>query len=221
MKKWKRRWLAGTLAVVMTCTALLTGGSAAFAASDGTGQVKKEAEGAGKSTEEHMEENKEEAKEGTVLEDLTLQQGEAFDIEKDFRGITLKDKETAVFQESLGEDGKKVEFDINRPGTCQCAYLIKPEKGEAYRLTRTVTVTPREARTTGADAGKKDTGSDEEGEADPKADPKPAPQAEEVPEEAKISEEGVFLAVVPAAMHNSRAGASLVKGENIYYPSDL
>lgn len=221
MKKWKRRWLAGTLAVVMTCTVLLTGGSAAFAASDGTGQVKKEAEGAGKSTEEHMEENKEEAKEGAVLEDLTLQQGEAFDIEKDFRGITLKDKETAVFQESLGEDGKKVEFDINRPGTYQCAYLIKPEKGEAYRLTRTVTVTPREARTTGADAGKKDTGSDEEGEADPKADPKPAPQAEEVPEEAKISEEGVFLAVVPAAMQNSRAGASLVKGENIYYPSDL
>ena len=213
MKKWKRRWLAGTLAVVMTCMALLTGGSAASAASDGTGQIKKETEDAGKSTEENKEENKEE-KAGTVLEDLIIQQGEDFDIEKDFKGITLQEKETATFLEALGEEGTKVEFDVNRPGTYRCVYQIKPDQGEPYQLTRNITVTPREEKTAGQE--KKDPGADDDGEADPKSDVPP-----EIEEAEAAMEEGVFLSVVPAAMQNSRAAASLEKGENIYYPSDL
>lgn len=189
--------------MIMTCSTLVSGGSTAFASSAET-----QASQADETSESEKSEKKQEK---AVAEDLTIQQGEPFEIEKDFKGISLPDHETVVLEEVTGEDGEKVEFDVQQTGTYQCVYLVTPKKGESYRLTRSITVTPREAETVGQE--QKDSTSDDE-EADGESDSEPA-------EETKVTEEGVFFAVVPASLQNSRAAANLVKGEDIYYPSDL
>lgn len=208
MKKWKKRWLAGILAIVTVFTALVSSGSAAFAAP----------------TEQELEVSADEKTESIKMEEskaqnLHILQGDKFDIRTDFRGITLKEKDSVCLQEVSGQDGRKVEFDVNQPGIYQCKYLVTPEKGESYNLTRTITVKQREAETAGQE--NKDTSTEEDDEGDPASETEKMIQEEVSSQESMVSEKGVFLSVVPAAMQNSREPANLVKGEYIKYPSDL
>lgn len=210
-KNWKTRCLAGMLAVVMTCTALVSSGSAAFAAS-AESETKQETEETGS---EKVTETTEKKQKTAEAEDLTILFGEPFEITKDFKGITLQDKETIEFEAAYGENDNKVEFNVEQPGIYRCVYVVTPEKGDSYKLTRTITVTPREAETAGQE--KKGSGTEEDSEADPESDTGAAQQEDT----EELSEDGVYLSVVPASMQYSRTSASLVKGENIYYPSDL
>ena len=197
-KFWKRRWLAGTLALLMACSTLVSSGSTAFAAGWADAKSAEQV-----STEQEQKR--------AVAKDLVIPQGEPFEVEKDFKGITLPGKNAIVLEKVSGEDGGKVKFDVNQAGTYHCAYLVTPEKGKSYQLTRTITVTPRETETPGEK--QKDSGSGDA--SDQESD------SESVTEETEVTEEGVFLAVVPAALQNSRASANLIKGEDLYYPSDL
>lgn len=196
------------LAFVLTCSTLLSSGSAAFAATE---TVAGETEGA-ISTEKTSETAATETQ-IAIAEDIEILQGEAFDVKLDFKGITLHEKESIVFKESVKEDSKEAKFDVNQPGTYRCVYQVTTANNETYEIARNITVTPRESETAGQEQGTKDSSSDEDGEADSEQ------ESEEMSEE--VSENGVFLAVVPASAQYSRVSAALVKGDNIYYPSDL
>ena len=61
---------------------------------------------------------------------MTIEQGESFEIEKDFTGLALKKGEKAVFMDVVSEDGQG--FFADRPGTYLATYLVTPEKGTCY-----------------------------------------------------------------------------------------
>lgn len=209
-KNRKRRWIAGALALILCCSTLISGASTAFAASEGgvgiPGQTVENAETQDTSEETQGTEAKASA------EDLTIVQGEAFEIEEDFTGITLQDGEKVTLKSAVNEEGKA--FDFNAAGSYLCTYTVTPVKGDTYEITRTITVKPREAETSGSRGNAETSDDSDDGEADP--------EAEEAIEE--MMEEGVFLAVVSTRAASARAAqesVSLNKGEVLYYPSDL
>ena len=81
MKHRKHRWLAGTLAFLLSCSALIPSENAVFAASKG--RV------AESETNVIKEEKGDENEKQITAETLTIEQGESFEIEKDFRGSHL------------------------------------------------------------------------------------------------------------------------------------
>lgn len=52
------------------------------------------------------EEKGDENEKQTTAETLTIEQGESFEIEKDFTGLALKKGEKAVFMDVVSEDGQ-------------------------------------------------------------------------------------------------------------------
>ena len=174
-KKSRKRWLAGALAVVMCCSALLPAGT--YAASAETEGIYQEA---GTETQAETEAQKSEEEliseiEATPDLALTITAGEAFDVRTDFTGLNLKDGETAELKLAEAEDGTK--FDVQVPGIYKCVYQVTPVSGEAYLVARNITVTPRESETSGAGGqtgNDGDTGGTEEGESDSEPDPENA-----------------------------------------------
>ena len=81
---WKNRCTAGFLAVLLGCSSLLTGASSTMAAS--------------------IEQT--ESKEETQAEDITIKQGETFDPDSDFTGISVKEGEKISFVLAADKDGK-------------------------------------------------------------------------------------------------------------------
>lgn len=132
MKHRKHRWLAGTLAFLLSCSALIPSGNAVFAASKG--RI------AESETNVTKEEKGDEGEEQITAETLTIEQGETFEIEKDFTGLSLKKGEKAVLKDVVSEDGQG--FFADRPGTYLSTYLITPEKGDSYEVTRKIVVKP-------------------------------------------------------------------------------
>lgn len=216
MKHRKHRWLAGTLAFLLSCSALIPSGNAVFAASKG--RV------AESETNVIKEEKGDENEKQTTAETLTIEQGESFEIEKDFTGLALKKGEKAVFMDVVSEDGQG--FFADRPGTYLATYLVTPEKGACYELTRKIVVRPREPENKRADRNQKSSKGDTE-ESDP--DPEPVlTEAPEVPENAEnlkldvSAENASFLSVVPETMTENRSvNVNLVVGERLPYPSNL
>ena len=209
-KNRKRRWIAGAMTLVLCWSTLISGAGTAFAASEsGVGT-------SGQTVENAETQNTSEKAQGTeakaAAEDITIVQGETFEVEEDFTGITLQDGEKITLKSAVSESGKT--FDCNMADTYLCTYTVTPVKGDTYEIARKITVKPREAETSG-NSGKSESSEDsDDGEADP--------EAEEVIEE--MMEEGVFLAVVSTRAASARAAqenVSLNKGETLYYPSDL
>lgn len=86
--------------------------------------------------------------------------------------------EKAVLKDAASGDGQG--FFADRPDTCFSTYLIRPEKGDSYEVTRKIVVKPREAGSKGADGGQKSTKEDTE-----ESDPEPElvlTEASDVPE---------------------------------------
>ena len=81
MKHRKHRWLAGTLAFLLSCSALIPSENAVFAASKG--RV------AESETNVIKEEKGDENEKQTTAETLTIEQGKSFEIEKDFTGLSM------------------------------------------------------------------------------------------------------------------------------------
>lgn len=216
MKHRKHRWLAGTLAFLLSCSALIPSENAVFAASKG--RV------AESETNVIKEEKGDENEKQITAETLTIEQGESFEIEKDFTGFALKKGEKAVFMDVVSEDGQG--FFADRPGTYLATYLVTPEKGACYELTRKIVVRPREPENKRADRNQKSSKGDTE-ESDP--DPEPVlTEAPEVPENAEnlkldvSAENASFLSVVPETMTENRSvNVNLVVGERLPYPSNL
>lgn len=209
-KNRKRRWIAGAMALVLCCSTLISGAGTAFAASESgvgtSGQTVENAE------TQNTSEKAQDTEAKAAAEDITIVQGETFEVEEDFTGITLQDGEKITLKSAVSESGKT--FDCNMADTYLCTYTVTPVKGDTYEIARKITVKPREAETSG-NSGKSESSEDsDDGEADP--------EAEEVIEE--MMEEGVFLAVVSTRAASARAAqenVSLNKGETLYYPSDL
>lgn len=216
MKSWKRRWLAGTLAFLLSCSALVSSGNMVFAAPGG--------KAAGEKIKSAKEEKGDEGEEQITAETLTIEQGETFEIEKDFKGLSLKKGEKAVWKDVASEDGQG--FFADRPGTYLSTYLITPEKGDSYEVTRKIVVKPREAESKGADSGQKSIKEDTE-----ESDPEPEPvltEAPDVPESTDHLKPDVslknaaFLSAVPESVSKNRSlKVDLVVGERLPYPSSL
>ena len=216
MKHRKHRWMARTLAFLLSCSALIPSENAVFAASKG--RI------AESETNVIKEEKGDENEKQITAETLTIEQGESFEIEKDFTGLALKKGEKAVFMDVVSEDGQG--FFADRPGTYLATYLVTPEKGTCYELTRKIVVRPREAENKRADRNQKSSKEDTE-----ESDPVPEPvltEAPEVPENAEnlkldvSAENASFLSVVPETMTENRSvNVNLVVGERLPYPSNL
>ena len=58
---------------------------------------------------------------------IEIEQGAAFDVQKDFTGLGLKDGDKAELKKAAMEDGTN--FDPARPGTYKCVYRITPKEG--------------------------------------------------------------------------------------------
>lgn len=85
---------------------------------------------AGEKIKSTKEEKGDERGEQITAETLTIEQGETFEIEKDFTGLSLKKGEKAALKDVVSEDGQG--FFADRPGTYLSTYLITPEKGDSY-----------------------------------------------------------------------------------------
>ena len=136
----------------------------------------------------------------------------------------MKKGEKAVLKDVVSEDGQG--FFADRPGTYLSTYLITPEKGDSYEVTRKIVVKPREAESKGADHGQKGNKEDTE-ESDPEPEPvlTEAPEVPENTEHLKLDvspDNAAFLSVVPESMAKNRSiNANLVVGERLPYPSSL
>lgn len=207
-KNKKRKGIAWALALMFCCSTLISGSGPAFAASEGAmGLSDQKLE----NTEaQNLSEEAQGVQTKAAAEDITIVQGDSFEIEKDFTGIRLQEGEKIVLKSAVSEKGET--FDPHFADTYLCTYTVTPRKGDTYEITRKITVKPREAETSGND---KKTGADSDSD-DEEADP------EEMVE--KMMDEGVFLAVIPSSEVTAKAAredASLVRGETLYYPSDL
>ena len=158
--KFKRkRWLAGAMAFMLCCTSFLQTGVLAVSAQD---EIVQEEVQTLKSEEELIEET---AVDPALA--ITLEQGKAFDVQKDVTGLNLKEGEQMELKKAEMEDGTP--FDPSRPGVYRCVYRITPKSGEAYLLARTITVTEKEPET-------KNTGESEKEESGNSEDPDPLPE---------------------------------------------
>lgn len=166
-KKFRKRWIAGALAVVLCCSAFLPAGTyAAAPAADGIYQeTGGETEPQGEAQAEKSEEELFAQIEADPELALTITAGDPFDVKTDFTGLNLKDGETAELKKAEAEDGAA--FDAQVPGTYKCIYQVTPANGEAYLVARIITVSPREAETANGQGESKDAGDTEDGEADP------------------------------------------------------
>ena len=165
-KNRRKRWIAGALALAMCCTTLFSAGTSAAAETDGIYQEQEQAQDQSEKSEEELIQ----AIEADPELALTITAGDAFEIKKDFTGLKLKEDEKAELKKAAMEDG--TEFDPNVPGIYKCVYQVTPKEGEGYLIARNITVTPREAETSGGQAeGSGDTkdGGEDDGESDSEA----------------------------------------------------
>lgn len=193
MGKFKRkRWLAGAMAFVLCCSSFASTGTFAVSAESET-EVAQEA-----ISEQMVEKSEEELIAETTSDPflaIEIEQGAAFDVQKDFTGLGLKDGDKAELKKAAMEDGTN--FDPARPGTYKCVYRITPKEGDSYLVARTITVTEKEPETQAAG----DSGTEESGESE---DPDPLPEQPVVVGEISAEEENQdsTLTEVPAEGEN-------------------
>ena len=238
MKGKKKRLLAGTLALLLSCSTLLNTGITALASeqSEEHAQIQEvKQEEAASETLPELEEVKEQLTEEELVyaEDLTIKAGESFDLETDYRGFQKNDEKVKVtFLKAEGDSGNS--FDFNTPGSYQAFYRVDPLSGNpSYQIMRRIVVEARENSTQepqGEVSQHTEDGSGEDGEADPDPEiPEVLTEEPEMPDAgAELidltpkEDKGMFLSVVPAAMEQQKgSNVHLVQGEKIPYPSNV
>lgn len=238
MKGKKKRLLAGTLALLLSCSTLLNTGITALASeqSEEHAQIQEvKQEEAASETLPELEEVKEQLTEEELVyaEDLTIKAGESFDLETDYRGFQKNDEKVKVtFLKAEGDSGNS--FDFNTPGSYQVFYRVDPLSGNpSYQIMRRIVVEARENSTQepqGEVSQHTEDGSGEDGEADPDPEiPEVLTEEPEMPDAgAELidltpkEDKGMFLSVVPAAMEQQKgSNVHLVQGEKIPYPSNV
>ena len=238
MKGKKKRLLAGTLALLLSCSTLLNTGITALASeqSEEHAQIQEvKQEEAASETLPELEEVKEQLTEEELVyaEDLTIKAGESFDLETDYRGFQKNGEKVKVtFLKAEGDSGNS--FDFNTPGSYQAFYRVDPLNGNpSYQIMRRIVVEARENSTQepqGEVSQHTEDGSGEDGEADPDPEiPEVLTEEPEMPDAgAELidltpkEDKGMFLSVVPAAMEQQKgSNVHLVQGEKIPYPSNV
>ena len=228
LKRNKKRFLAGALAFLLTCSTLLELGTAARAADTETRteNLPELAEIQGQLQEDEV----------VVAEDFTLMAGDIFDGENKDPGLKYDATKVKVTYEKIIESDSR-ELASNIPGTYHALYRAEPLGGNPpYRVIRKVNVREKEQ---GSPSQQDSEGSGNQGEdsgADDGQDPQsPAEILDEIPDMPEDAEgmtniyedgEGVFLSVVPdmgAARQKARAAinANLEVGAAIPYPANL
>ncbi len=237
MKVKKKRFIAGALALLIGCSALLNSGISASAAEVAAERTE---EGTEKFAEDlpALSEVKDllDAEEIVTAEDITITAGDNFDADSDLSGIKFDDSKVKVsFKDAVDKDGKK--FDPNTAGTYDAVYYVEPASGHpSYQITRRIIVNGTEAETQGQQnqGGHDDTeddGSGEDGEAGPGQSVEVLTEVPEMPEDVEDTvdvsdgDNTVILSVMPtmlaARASTSSSAVNLVKGEQIGYPSNL
>lgn len=150
-----------------------------------------------------------------TVEELSLEAGTEIDLSKDFSGIQYNtEKVKLTFEKVETQEGKA--FDYQKPGNYYAKYYVEPVSGNpSYQVIRKVIVREKEPETSAKDASGEQNPSGEKG-SDDEGDSESQIEITDID-----TGNGVFLSVVPAAMENSRETVSLIKGEKIWYPSDL
>ena len=153
MKGKKKRLLAGTLALLLSCSTLLNTGITALASeqSEEHAQIQEvKQEEAASETLPELEEVKEQLTEEELVyaEDLTIKAGESFDLETDYRGFQKNDEKVKVtFLKAEGDSGNS--FDFNTPGSYQAFYRVDPLSGKvAWKKGNFVANTGRKSKNT-------------------------------------------------------------------------
>lgn len=220
IRKKKRRILAGLLAIAVLCGTFISEIGTALAAE--TTMETEETVGMEAGTKENMEAQANSETEHIVTaEDITILQGDPFDIENDTTGIHAGEEDKITLKEAKDDVGNAFCTDV--PGTYHCVYQVVPARGDSYEAARKIIVKAREAETRSADGGSNSDQDEGEVSDDGESDPAEENPTEEEVELAEFGvEEGVLFSVVPAYM-SARAGGnvSLVRGADIYYPADL
>ena len=223
MKKIKRnRILAGTLAFLISFSTIGNAGSVLAAETDTETSVTAEtSSGELEETETPMlDEVMDQLTEDEIVtvEELSLEAGTEIDLSKDFSGIQYNtEKVKLTFEKAETQEGKA--FDYQKPGNYYAKYYAEPVSGNpSYQVIRKVIVREKEPETSAKDSSGSQNPSDDKGSDDEESD---SEEEQKVDIKELGTENGVFLSVVPAAMENSRETVSLIKGEKIWYPSDL
>lgn len=191
-KKKAKQIIAGALALLISCSTLLNTGLTAFAAENSVIQ-----ETANEETEEEVSvvsadklpeisDVLEQLSENELVsaEDISIVEGEVFDITTDFTGLKFDDEKVVIsLEKSESETGQTFDSDIS--GIYQAFYRVEPMSGHpSYQIMRRIIVNEKEPETQGQqnDNGTtKDDSSAEDGEADPDQQ-EIAEQLTEVPE---------------------------------------
>ena len=178
MGKFKRkRWLAGAMAFVLCCSSFASTGTFAVSAESET-EVAQEA-----ISEQMVEKSEEELIAETTSDPslaIEIEQGAAFDVQKDFTGLGLKDGDKAELKKAAMEDGTNLIRQDQEPINVSTG--ITPKEGDSYLVARTITVTEKEPETQAAG----DSGTEESGDSE---DPDPLPEQPVVVGEARSEEE--------------------------------
>lgn len=228
LKRNKKRFLAGALAFLLTCSTLLELGAAARAAD---AETKTEDLPELAEIQDQLQED-----EVVVAEDLALMAGDIFDGENKDPGLKYDATKVKVTYEKIIESNNR-ELAANIPGIYHALYRAEPLGGNPpYQITRKVTVREKEPGSPSQQGLENDGNKEEDsGEDAGQGLQRPEEILDEIPDMPKDAEgmtniyedgEGVFLSVVPdtgTARQKARAAATanLEVGAAIPYPTNL
>ena len=147
-----------------------------------------------------------------------MEAGTKIDLSKDFSGIQYNsEKVKLTFEKAETQEGKA--FDFQKPGNYYAKYYAEPVSGNpSYQVIRKVIVREKEPEISAKDNSGSQNPSDDKGSDDEESD---SEEEQKVDVKDIGTENGVFLSVVPSEMEKTRETVSLIRGERIWYPSDL
>lgn len=225
MKRNRIHFLAGVLAFLLICSALLEPVAAALAADTDV------------NTENfpELETIRDQLNTDEIVEteELTLYAGEVFDIKDLDSGVKYDGSKVKVtFKKAEDENGQEFTPDI--PGAYQALYRVEPLSGKpSYQITRRVIVKEKEAESQNHGNPENSSSEDEEdtgdaGQASGLAI-EPLNKIPELPADAEGTTnlhedgEGTFLSVVPDTKQKARTASTvnLEIGAEIPYPTNL
>lgn len=228
MKIYKKRLIAGVMALLLGCSTLFTASAADTAKN-------------AKNLKDMVEELPElpevvknlEEDEIVTAEDVILTEGDSFEAENNLSGINYSmSKVKVTFGGAKNQKGQ--EFDSNVTGVYHAIYCVEPKSGNpVYKVTRKIIVNERKKETQGQQekVGSKDEKKDNPDEEDSRQTGEVLTEIPEMPENAEDTvnvtdkENGVIFSVMPAmatrTMSRRSVSANLVTGEKLVYPSNL
>ena len=221
MKIYKKRLIAGVMALLLGCSTLFTASAADTAKN-------------AKNLKDMVEELPElpevvknlEEDEIVTAEDVILTEGDSFEAENNLSGINYSmSKVKVTFGGAKNQKGQ--EFDSNVTGVYHAIYCVEPKSGNpVYKVTRKIIVNERKKETQGQQekVGSKDEKKDNPDEEDSRQTGEVLTEIPEMPENAEDTvnvtdkENGVIFSVMPAmATRTMREAGLSIESWQLFY----